>query len=67
MQILEDDVHEGLQEFFGMLTTTEDRVVIFQPNATALIQDNDGKMWLHKHYYVILVCKQEHLHNNLSF
>ena len=46
MQILEDDVHEGLQEFFGMLTTTEDRVVIFQPNATALIQDNDGKMWL---------------------
>ena len=37
-----DDVYEGLEEFTAQLTTTDSGVVIFQPDATARIRDDDG-------------------------
>ena len=37
-----DDVYEGLEEFTAQLTTTDSGVVIFQSDATARINDNDG-------------------------
>ena len=52
-----DDVYEGLEEFTAQLTTTDSGVVIFQPDATARIRDDDGIFLLQpndclcKHYY----------------
>ena len=40
--IVEDAVYEGVQEFYAKLTTTDNGVNIVEPNATAVIYDNDG-------------------------
>ena len=40
--IEEDAVYEGVQEFYAKLTTTDNGVNIVEPNATAVIYDNDG-------------------------
>ena len=37
-----DTVYEGLEQFTAQLTTTDSGVVIFQPDAIARINDNDG-------------------------
>ena len=41
-----DTVYEGLEEFTAQLIITDRGVVIFQPDATARINDNDGKFEL---------------------
>ena len=42
MMIINDDVYEGLQEFFAEIETTDSGVNVFQPEATARIYDEDG-------------------------
>jgi len=39
---MDDNVYEVLEEFTAELTTTDSRVDIFQPDATARISDDDG-------------------------
>ena len=41
--VIDDSVHEGPQEFFAQLTTTDSGVTIFEPGATAQITDDDGR------------------------
>ena len=45
--IVNDDVYEGLEEFTAELTTTDSGVDIFQPDATARINDDDGICYLY--------------------
>ena len=40
MFITDDDEYEGIEEFYGTLTTTYRRVNIFEPDATITIFDN---------------------------
>ena len=40
--IINDDVYEGLQEFFAEIATTDSGIRILHPKATARIYDEDG-------------------------
>ena len=43
--IIDDNVYEGVEEFYGRLTTTDRAVHITYPDATAQITDNDGELF----------------------
>ena len=45
MTILNDNVYEVLEEFTAELTTTDSGVDIFQPDATAQIDDDDSNLF----------------------
>lgn len=42
--VINDNVYEGLQEFYAELSTNEMQVNIFQTDAMAQIVDDDGKL-----------------------
>lgn len=42
--VINDNVYEVVQEFSAELTTSDSGVNFFQPDATAVITDNDGKL-----------------------
>ena len=43
--IIDDNVYEVLEEFTAELTTTDSGVDIFQPDATARINDDDSNIF----------------------
>ena len=45
MTIIDDNVYEVLEEFTAELTTTDSGVDIFQPDATARINDDDSNIF----------------------
>ena len=44
--IIDDNLFEGVEEFYGRLTTTDSTVNVTYPNAIAQIIDNDGEFLL---------------------
>lgn len=52
--VINDNVYEGLQEFYAELSTNEMQVNIFQTDAMAQIVDDDGKL-IPDVYYVSMV------------
>lgn len=56
--IINDDVYEGLQEFFAEIATTDSGIRILHPKATARIYDEDGnRVW-----YICDSCIQPHFY-----
>lgn len=53
--VINDNVYEGLQEFYAELSTNEMQVNIFQTDAMAQIIDDDGKLMSHAYNVGIVV------------
>ena len=51
ISIIGNNVYEGVEEFYGRLTTTDSAVHITYPDATAQITDDDGELFAQIYCY----------------